>query len=60
MSPLVSNGATSSSHHRTDDSARKHIATELLQTEKNFVDILNIIVKVVYITDGNGPRQKIY
>ena len=28
------------------DTARRHIASELLQTEKNFVDILNIIVKV--------------
>ena len=30
------------------DTARKHIITELLQTEKNFVDILLIIVKVGY------------
>lgn len=30
------------------DTARKHIVTELLQTEKNFVDILLIIVKVGY------------
>ena len=29
-----------------EDTARRHIASELLQTEKNFVDILTIIVKV--------------
>ena len=32
------------------DTARRHIVSELLQTEKNFVDILHIIVKV----SGNG------
>ena len=29
-----------------EDTARRHIASELLQTERNFVNILNIIVKV--------------
>ena len=39
-----------------EDTARRHIASELLQTEKNFVDILNIIVKVgilkLYVPNG--------
>lgn len=49
MSPLVgtcSTGAASSSTQKTEDSARRHIASELLQTEKNFVEILDVIVKV--------------
>lgn len=42
-------GATSSATPLSKaDTARKHIVTELLQTEKNFVDILLIIVKVGY------------
>ena len=50
LSPLVgvstaSSGACST-HKKTDDPARRHIAMELLQTEKNFVDILDVIVKV--------------
>ena len=48
-SPLVatptSSGAAASSHSSTD-TARRHIVSELLQTEKNFVNILNIIVNV--------------
>ena len=35
------------------DTARRHIVSELLQTEKNFVDILHIIVKV----SGNGSLK---
>ncbi len=31
------------------DAARHHIASELLHTEKNFVNILNIIVRVQFI-----------
>ena len=31
-----------------EDLARYHIASELLQTEKNFVKILNLIIKVLY------------
>ena len=51
LSPLVgvstaSSGACSSSHQKTEDSARRHIAMELLQTERNFVGILDVIVKV--------------
>lgn len=43
----ASSGASSSSgHQKTEDSARRHIAMELLQTERNFVDILDVIVKV--------------
>ncbi len=44
--PTSSSGAASSSPSRTEDSARRHIASELLQTEKNFVNILNIVVEV--------------
>lgn len=50
MSPLVgvvtSSSGSSSSSQKTEDSARRHIASELLQTEKNFVEILDTIVKV--------------
>ncbi len=48
LSPLAtptSSGAAAPSHSKAD-SARKHIASELLQTEKNFVNILSIIVNV--------------
>ena len=37
------------------DAARKHIVSELLQTERNFVDILLIIVKVI---KSHNPRRK--
>ena len=33
-----------------EDTARRHIASELLQTERNFVNILNIIVKVCRVS----------
>ncbi len=32
--------------HKMEDTARRHIASELLQTETNFVEILNLIVTV--------------
>ena len=55
MSPLVgvatsSSGSSSSSSQKTEDSARRHIASELLHTEKNFVEILDTIVKVSQYT----------
>lgn len=53
MSPLVgvvtSSSGSSSSSQKTEDSARRHIASELLQTEKNFVEILDTIVKVLFM-----------
>lgn len=46
VSTASSGACSSSTHQKTEDSARRHIAMELLQTEKNFVDILDVIVKV--------------
>lgn len=50
MSPLVSSpqcaSASSVAAQKLEDSARRHIASELLQTERNFVEILNLIVIV--------------
>lgn len=42
----VGGASVSTSSSSKADIARKHIVSELLQTEKNFVDILHIIVKV--------------
>ena len=47
-SPLATptSSGTAAPFHSKADSARRHIASELLQTEKNFVNILSIIVNV--------------
>ena len=60
MSPLVSSSSGASgmvsavSPQKLEDSARRHIASELLQTERNFVEILSLIVSVslLYVSGG--------
>jgi len=41
---------------KLEDSARRHIASELLQTERNFVEILNLIVSVSLAVEGKEGR----